>query len=121
MFESPIQIVIVLIIALIVFGPKRLPELGKQLGSALRELNKAKNDMMRSINLDHEPDPEPYNYSYPTDYQTTYAGAIEPYTPPTDLTDYTIAGQPAREHAPEGTVARSDTMEPSHQEGEHHV
>lgn len=34
---SPIQIAMVLIIALIVFGPKRLPELGRQLGRGLRE------------------------------------------------------------------------------------
>jgi sec-independent protein translocase protein TatA len=31
------QIAIVLVIALIVFGPKRLPELGKSLGSGMRE------------------------------------------------------------------------------------
>ena len=39
MFDlSPVQIIIVLVIALVVFGPKRLPELGKQLGRGLREL-----------------------------------------------------------------------------------
>ncbi len=31
------EIAIVLVIALLVFGPKRLPELGKSLGSGLRE------------------------------------------------------------------------------------
>jgi sec-independent protein translocase protein TatA len=31
------QIAIVLVIALLVFGPKRLPELGKSLGSGMRE------------------------------------------------------------------------------------
>jgi sec-independent protein translocase protein TatA len=31
------EIIIVLAIALIVFGPKRLPELGKSLGGGLRE------------------------------------------------------------------------------------
>jgi sec-independent protein translocase protein TatA len=31
------QIAIVLVIALIVFGPKRLPELGKSLGTGMRE------------------------------------------------------------------------------------
>ena len=31
------QIAIVLVIALIVFGPKRLPELGRSLGSGMRE------------------------------------------------------------------------------------
>lgn len=38
MFDfSPIQIVIVLVIALVVFGPKRLPEMGRNLGRGLRE------------------------------------------------------------------------------------
>jgi sec-independent protein translocase protein TatA len=31
------QIAIVLVIALLVFGPKRLPELGKSLGAGMRE------------------------------------------------------------------------------------
>ena len=31
------QIAIVLVIALIVFGPKRLPELGRSLGTGMRE------------------------------------------------------------------------------------
>jgi sec-independent protein translocase protein TatA len=34
---GPLEIVIVLIIALIVFGPKRLPELGKSLGKGINE------------------------------------------------------------------------------------
>jgi len=39
MFElSAIQILIVLVVALLVFGPKRLPELGRQLGRGVREL-----------------------------------------------------------------------------------
>ncbi len=34
---GPMEIAIVLIIALLVFGPKRLPELGKSLGKGIRE------------------------------------------------------------------------------------
>ena len=34
---GPLEIVIVLVIALIVFGPKRLPELGKSLGRGINE------------------------------------------------------------------------------------
>lgn len=34
---GPLEIGIVLVIALIVFGPKKLPELGKSLGSSIRE------------------------------------------------------------------------------------
>jgi sec-independent protein translocase protein TatA len=34
---GPLEIIVVLIIALIVFGPKRLPELGNSLGRGIRE------------------------------------------------------------------------------------
>ena len=34
---GPLEIAIVLVIALIVFGPKRLPELGKSMGKGIRE------------------------------------------------------------------------------------
>ncbi|WP_217915451.1 Sec-independent protein translocase subunit TatA/TatB [Miltoncostaea marina] len=38
MFDiSPLQIIIVLAIALLVFGPKRLPELGRNLGRGIRD------------------------------------------------------------------------------------
>jgi TatA/E family protein of Tat protein translocase len=112
MFESPVQIAVVLLIALVVFGPKRLPELGKQIGSGLRELNKAKNDLMRSINVDHEPDPEPYHYNYPTEQEANaspdYYNTYPDYSAPPDLTDYTIA-KPVGGHAPEGTIARTES------------
>jgi sec-independent protein translocase protein TatA len=34
---GPLEIIVVLIIALVVFGPKRLPELGSSLGKGIRE------------------------------------------------------------------------------------
>jgi sec-independent protein translocase protein TatA len=34
---GPLEIAVVLIIALIVFGPKRLPELGRSAGKGMRE------------------------------------------------------------------------------------
>jgi len=35
---GPMEIVVVLIIALVVFGPKRVPELGRSVGRGIREL-----------------------------------------------------------------------------------
>jgi sec-independent protein translocase protein TatA len=34
---GPMELIIVLVIVLLIFGPKRLPSLGKQLGSGMRE------------------------------------------------------------------------------------
>lgn len=34
---GPLEIAIVLIIALVIFGPKRLPELGRSAGNGMRE------------------------------------------------------------------------------------
>jgi sec-independent protein translocase protein TatA len=38
---GPLELVIVLLIVLVVFGPKRLPGLGRQLGSGMREFKDA--------------------------------------------------------------------------------
>ena len=39
------ELIVVFIIALLVFGPKKLPELGKSLGKGLREFKRATEDL----------------------------------------------------------------------------
>lgn len=38
---GPMSLIIIAIIALLVFGPKKLPEIGKAFGSSLREFKNA--------------------------------------------------------------------------------
>lgn len=40
------ELVIVLVIVLIIFGPKKLPEMGKAIGGALKEFRKAGKEVM---------------------------------------------------------------------------
>ena len=44
---GPISLIIIAIIALLVFGPKKLPEIGKAFGSSLREFKNATKGLVR--------------------------------------------------------------------------
>ena len=43
------ELIIIFIIALIVFGPRKLPELGKSLGKSLAEFKRASNDLRSTL------------------------------------------------------------------------
>jgi Tat protein translocase TatB subunit len=43
------EILLLLVLALIVFGPRKLPEIGKSMGKMLAEFRKASNDFRRTI------------------------------------------------------------------------
>lgn len=45
-------LILILVIALIIFGPSKLPEIGKAVGSSLKEFKKATKEM---VNNDDEP------------------------------------------------------------------
>ena len=53
---GPWELIVILIIALLVFGPKRLPDMGRSLGKAIREFRNAgkeiQNDIVESIDKD---------------------------------------------------------------------
>ena len=43
------EFLVILVIVLIVFGPKRLPEFGRTIGKGLAEFKRASNDLRRSL------------------------------------------------------------------------
>jgi TatA/E family protein of Tat protein translocase len=43
------ELMMIMFLALLLFGPKKLPEIGKQVGKALGEFKRASNDLKRSI------------------------------------------------------------------------
>ena len=43
------ELLVIFVVALIVFGPKRLPEIGRTLGKALGEFKKASDDLKNTI------------------------------------------------------------------------
>ncbi len=49
---GPSELIIILILALVIFGPKRLPEIAKSIGKAIGELKKASRDMQSAVQKD---------------------------------------------------------------------
>jgi TatA/E family protein of Tat protein translocase len=49
---GPLELVLILVVALLVFGPKRVPELARTLGRSLAEFRRATNDLRHSLSLD---------------------------------------------------------------------
>jgi TatA/E family protein of Tat protein translocase len=43
------ELMMIMVLALLLFGPKKLPEIGKQVGKALGEFKRASNDLKRTI------------------------------------------------------------------------
>jgi len=43
------ELILILVVALLVFGPKKLPEIGKSIGKGLLEFKKASEDLKKTI------------------------------------------------------------------------
>ena len=50
------ELFLIMVVALIVFGPRKLPEMGKSLGKMMAEFRKASNDFQRTIEDEVEAD-----------------------------------------------------------------
>ena len=66
------ELIVIFVIALLVFGPKRLPELGRSLGRGLAEFRRASNDLKHSVEREMES----------LDLENSIAG--KPHTPSED-------------------------------------
>jgi sec-independent protein translocase protein TatA len=43
------ELIVILVIALIIFGPRKLPELGRSLGKSIAEFKRASNDLKNTL------------------------------------------------------------------------
>lgn len=79
------ELVLIFLVALIVFGPRRLPEIGKSLGKALGEFRRATNDLKSTLE------------------EEVRADEVKRITPPVDVAAAAPA-VPVAPVAPEGTI-----------------
>ncbi len=57
---GPWEIVLIVVIALLVFGAKKLPELGRSVGKGIKEFKKGINDIENDIDYADEQKNDPY-------------------------------------------------------------
>jgi len=78
---GPLELIIVLVIALIVLGPGKLPDVGAALGKGIREFRKASSDLSDAARVDPAPAPPPAAPTAPAPVSPPPA-AGEPTTQP---------------------------------------
>jgi sec-independent protein translocase protein TatA len=78
------EVVLILVIALIVFGPRKLPELGKSLGQAMQQFRRASEDFKRTweqeVEFDKVRKPDTATNSSSHDYNSSNS-YNDPYNP----------------------------------------
>ena len=87
------ELVIILVVALIVFGPRKLPELGRSLGKSLSEFKRASNELRSTleeeIRVDEQKAKPPPSSATPDG--STQPAASEPATTTPATTPETVA------------------------------
>ncbi len=56
---GPLELVIILVIALLILGPGKLPDVGAALGKSIREFRKASADVQDAVNVNVDTSPLP--------------------------------------------------------------
>lgn len=82
------EIIMILGIALLLFGPKKLPEIGRSIGKGIREFKKGTSGLMDSLNDEvNKPSPKPPNTQKPQSQASLPAGPPQPSMQPRDQED----------------------------------
>ena len=90
-FSHAPELIIVLIIALVIFGPKKLPDLGKGLGQGIKEFRRATNGETEEEKKEAEVAPTAASTTTPTASTTTPAPTAEAPKPAAPATPVAAA------------------------------
>jgi len=123
------ELVFIFILALVLFGPKKLPEIGRTIGRALKEFRRASNELkatfdrelsnleaetkeLKEIGTSIQQETQNYNYDY-SSYESTYETSYTQEEPNTQVATTTTVSASAPQDAesmpaspPEGAIAQ---------------
>jgi TatA/E family protein of Tat protein translocase len=105
------ELFLILVVALIVFGPRKLPEIGKSLGRMMNEFKKASNEFRQTLEDEVEADKrrETARIEAPV---TVSANVVEP-APAHVASASTNEAMPETPHAPGVAPAAAASAEPT--------
>ncbi len=73
------EVILILVIALVVFGPRKLPELGKSLGQAMSQFRRASDDFKRTWEQEVEVEKIRQGVSTSSETSNSYSETYDPY------------------------------------------
>jgi TatA/E family protein of Tat protein translocase len=76
------ELVVILVIALIIFGPRKLPELGKSLGKSIGEFRKASNELKSTLEDEIRVEEQREQRAKLAEEQKTAVEGAEAHVPP---------------------------------------
>jgi TatA/E family protein of Tat protein translocase len=109
------ELLVIMVLALLIFGPDKLPDLGRRLGRAMREFRRASDEFRSTVetNLQFNVDPDISSPSpvQPTPVSAEASSASETHT---GAGDVQVAGTPLEPAAPGATEGQpaDDQLEP---------
>jgi len=95
--DSPVQIAVVMIVILLVFGPEKMKDIGKQLGRAIREVRRAGSDFRSTLEGEdtrYDSDYKPHHYDN-GDYSSDLSGNYNTPTIPEAESQPAISAGPS--------------------------
>jgi len=104
------ELIFILVIALLIFGPKRLPEFGRTIGKALGEFRRASSDLKRSIDVELSAAEESRPAPVPAQAATPAVARERPAATPSEPEE-TADDEAESSEDPEGEAVEADEPE----------
>jgi TatA/E family protein of Tat protein translocase len=101
------ELVIILVIALVIFGPRKLPELGRSLGKSLGEFKRASNELRNTLEEEVRVEEQrDQKAKMQAEQASALAASAQPITPGS-------SGSPVTSESAEPTISRTNTGTPA--------
>jgi TatA/E family protein of Tat protein translocase len=105
------EILFIFILTLLVFGPKRLPEIGRMVGRGMAEFRKASNELKRTINAEIALEDEGQERSRRSLSPVPPAAPASPAAPVPTAVEATVARSPYASFGPDVIITPAPRAE----------